>query len=202
MTREHRAWEMLIRRLNYLNSFAGNRSEMEKTTRIVEQIWDDAGHEEEPEDPDFYPVENIGFDNWGGGVMEKTEMMKQYEKETGRKPKDLFMGSEESLIHFTREYVEWLEAKASAYDRLMGGEMSTTNKSEHVIIEHTNESPYQIPCGQHYCPVCYGETNTGFRCMKCGRQFSPPRNINYIKPDGWEATDDRRLEQEVLDGRM
>lgn len=46
MTREHRAWEMLIRRLNYLNTFGGNRSEMEKTTRIVAEIWDDAGHEE------------------------------------------------------------------------------------------------------------------------------------------------------------
>ena len=65
MTREHRAWEMLIRRLNYMNSFGGNRSEMEKTTRIVAEIWDDAGHEEEPEDPDSYPVENIGFDNTG-----------------------------------------------------------------------------------------------------------------------------------------
>ena len=48
MTREHRAWEMLIRRLNYLNTFGGNRSEMEKTTRIVAEIWDDTGHEEEP----------------------------------------------------------------------------------------------------------------------------------------------------------
>ena len=47
-TREHRAWEMLIRRLNYLNTFGGNRSEMEKTTRIVAEIWDDTGHEEEP----------------------------------------------------------------------------------------------------------------------------------------------------------
>ena len=65
MTREHRAWEILIRRLDYLNSFGGNRSEMDKTTRIVEQIWEDTGHEEEPEDPDFYPVENIGFDNTG-----------------------------------------------------------------------------------------------------------------------------------------
>ncbi len=43
--------------------------------------------------------------------MEITELMKRYEAETGRKPKDLFMGSEESLIHFTREYVEWLEAQ-------------------------------------------------------------------------------------------
>ena len=65
MTREHRAWEMLIRRLDYLNSFAGNRSEMERTMRIVAEIWDDAGHDEEPEDPDFYPVEDIGFENTG-----------------------------------------------------------------------------------------------------------------------------------------
>ena len=65
MTREHRAWEMLIRRLNYLNSFGGNRSEMEKTTKMVLDIWDDAGHEEEPEDPDFYPVEDIGFESTG-----------------------------------------------------------------------------------------------------------------------------------------
>jgi len=43
--------------------------------------------------------------------MEKSELMKRYEAETGRKPEDLFMGSEESLIHFTREYVEWLEAQ-------------------------------------------------------------------------------------------
>jgi len=43
--------------------------------------------------------------------MEKSELMKRYEAETGRKPKNLFMGSEESLIHFTREYVEWLEAQ-------------------------------------------------------------------------------------------
>ena len=46
MTREHRAWEMLIRRLDYLNTFSGNRSEMEKTMRIVEEIWDDAEHAE------------------------------------------------------------------------------------------------------------------------------------------------------------
>jgi hypothetical protein len=65
MTREHRAWKMLIRRLNYLNSFGGNRSEMEKTTKMVLDIWDDTGHDELPEDPDHYPVENIGFDNTG-----------------------------------------------------------------------------------------------------------------------------------------
>ena len=75
MTREHRAWEMLIRRLDYLNTFGGNRSEMENTTRIVEQIWDDTGHDEEPEDPYHYPVENIGFDNTGEVLHEEGRMI-------------------------------------------------------------------------------------------------------------------------------
>jgi hypothetical protein len=38
---------------------------MEKTTKMVLDIWDDTGHEEEPEDPNFYPVEDIGFENTG-----------------------------------------------------------------------------------------------------------------------------------------
>lgn len=62
-----------------------------------------------------------------------TELMKRYEAETGRKPKDLFMGSEESLIHFTREYVEWLEAKASAYDRLMSGGQKTPKEWANIF---------------------------------------------------------------------
>ena len=65
VTREHIAWKLLVRRLSYLNTFGGNRAEMEKTTKMVLDIWDDTGHEEGPEDPDHYPVENIGFDNTG-----------------------------------------------------------------------------------------------------------------------------------------
>ena len=60
-----------------------------------------------------------------------TELMKRYEAETGRKPKDLFMGSEESLIHFTREYVEWLEAK------VLDGE--TIEKFQEIIRNQCDE---------------------------------------------------------------
>ena len=64
--------------------------------------------------------------------------------------------------------------------------MSTTNKSESVIIKHTNESSYPIPYGQHYCPICYGQIDTGFRCINCGRQFCPPRNTKPSIPSRWE----------------
>ncbi len=126
MTREHKAWEMLIRRLNYLNTFDGNRSEMEKTTRIVEQIWDDARHEEEPVTT---PARRMG-----------------------------------------------------------GSKMSTMAKLEHVVIQR-NESPYPIPYGQLYCPICNGQTDTGFRCMGCGRQSCPPKGQVFITmPDGWKLS--------------
>lgn len=71
-----------------------------------------------------------------------TELMKRYEEETGRKPKNLFMGSEESLIHFTREYVEWLEAKAEAYDRLMSGEVKTLKDMANIFQMYSAVDKY------------------------------------------------------------
>lgn len=41
-TREHIAWKLLVRKLAYLNTFGGNRAEMEKTTKMVLDIWDEA----------------------------------------------------------------------------------------------------------------------------------------------------------------
>ena len=42
-TREHTAWEILKRRIDYLNTFAGNRSEMIKFTKELEDAWARAG---------------------------------------------------------------------------------------------------------------------------------------------------------------
>ena len=51
--------------------------------------------------------------------MEKTELMKKYEAETGN----------EAIDYLTEypfgDYTRWLEAKASAYDRLMSGGRKT-----------------------------------------------------------------------------
>lgn len=45
MTREHYAWVKLVKRIAYLNSFAGNRGEMEKVTRILNEIWEETKKE-------------------------------------------------------------------------------------------------------------------------------------------------------------
>jgi hypothetical protein len=42
-TREHRAWEIIKERIDYLNGFAGNRSELAKVTKEIESAWDRAG---------------------------------------------------------------------------------------------------------------------------------------------------------------
>lgn len=66
--------------------------------------------------------------------------------------------------------------------------MSTVVKSKCVDLWDINESQYQIQYGQYYCPVCGGQINTGFQCIKCGRQFSPPTNNSVvIKKDRRES---------------
>lgn len=42
-TREHTAWLVLKARIDYLNTFAGNRSEMHKMTKELEDAWAIAG---------------------------------------------------------------------------------------------------------------------------------------------------------------
>ena len=51
--------------------------------------------------------------------MEKTEMMKRYEAETGKSARGELYSSSIKLCMPTNDYIEWLEAKAAAYDRLM-----------------------------------------------------------------------------------
>ncbi len=64
---------------------------------------------------------------------------------------------------------------------------TTSTTSENVVIKHSNESPYPILYGQNRCPICNGRINTGFRCLSCGQQFSPPRGWDVTRiTDGWE----------------
>lgn len=41
--REQLAWQLLKARIDYLNTFAGNRSEMHKMTKELEDAWARAG---------------------------------------------------------------------------------------------------------------------------------------------------------------
>lgn len=42
-TREHTAWEVLKKRIDYLNTFPGNRSEMVKFTKELDDAWARSG---------------------------------------------------------------------------------------------------------------------------------------------------------------
>ena len=68
--------------------------------------------------------------------MEKTEMMKRYESETGKQSAIVkFMVGGQALepksypklgpYDYSTDYIAWLESKATAYDRLMSGGKKT-----------------------------------------------------------------------------
>lgn len=48
-------------------------------------------------------------------------------------------------------------------------DFSAYEPSETEYTDHT------VSYGQKYCEACWGELDTGFRCMKCGRQYHPRR---------------------------
>jgi hypothetical protein len=65
--------------------------------------------------------------------MEKTEIMKRFEQETKisavRVVGDHWCNEEA----YTEEYIEWLEAKAAAYDRLMSGGKKTLKELANIL---------------------------------------------------------------------
>lgn len=106
--------------------------------------------------------------------MIKTEIMKRYEAETGRKPKDLFMGSEEFLIHFTCEYVEWLEAQLTWRDATK--EVPPINQD---VLFKINKSA---------TPLVWRFDGEWWRTDIGG--FTKAKDGNYWLPIPKEATDD------------
>lgn len=58
--------------------------------------------------------------------MGKTEMMKRYEEEKKKDANDELYSGSVSLYLPTVDYIEWLEEKATAYDRLMSGKARMT----------------------------------------------------------------------------
>jgi len=105
--------------------------------------------------------------------MEKTEMMKRYEKETGMCcAYDTLFEWDFSL---TDNYIAWLEAKAEAYDRLTSKEPcefcvnNSTKELEHngfkmtCYSTHYGYAELQVESPEHdgtgdfeinYCPMC------------------------------------------------
>lgn len=56
--------------------------------------------------------------------------------------------------------------------------MSITHTFDESIF--SDDPALDMPYGQYYCPYCGGQIDTGFRCIKCGKQVHQRRSINAI----------------------
>jgi hypothetical protein len=128
--------------------------------------------------------------------MEKTEIMKRFEQETKisavRVVGDHWCNEEA----YTEEYIEWLEAKAAAYDRLMSGigKMSMQEWANFLGAPVTLDRDGKVKA--HYSsPVRYSEEE-GWWYNPHNQRFEIPRHLvdtygcwprlSITYPDGWE----------------
>lgn len=113
--------------------------------------------------------------------MEKTEMMKRYEAETGESASDELYSGSMKLYMPTNDYIAWLEAKASAYDRLMSGEPKHCPFC-HGEIKPIDHPPFWMAINGSQIDVYVdglGAMATTINyCPMCGRRLA--------LPDGWE----------------
>ena len=54
---------------------------------------------------------------------------------------------------------------------------------EIIQTRYKDATDYPVSYGQRYCEACGGELDTGFRCMKCGRQHHPMRSSSVTVPE-------------------
>ena len=142
--------------------------------------------------------------------MEKTEMMKRYESETGKQSAIVkFMVGGQALepksypklgpYDYSTDYIAWLESKATAYDRLMSGGKKTPK-------EVANFFGFPIAMNKYgawytFFPTIPIIAETGFwysQVYPTGRFSHSIPTIDQIDftgdwkesltlPDGWEA---------------
>ncbi len=67
--------------------------------------------------------------------MIKTEMMKKYEQETGCNALEIVYDEllKEDVYSIPKQYGDWLEAKAEAYDRIMSGGQKTPKEIANIF---------------------------------------------------------------------
>jgi len=133
--------------------------------------------------------------------MEKTEMMERYEAETGRKSvrgiTDGIHAVWFDIWHY--QYLQWLEAKAEAYDRLMSGGKKTLKEWANIFgMAVAVDQNGETSCFVHV-PVMYLDEGEGIWSNSpehYGEEtyLLPPHLIDFdgdwkdslTLPDGWE----------------
>jgi hypothetical protein len=124
--------------------------------------------------------------------MEKTELMLRYEQETGRKSvrgiTDGFHDVWFDIWHY--QYLQWLESKAEAYDRIMGGEKKTLKEWANIFGMYFAVGKSGVGYAYKYEPLLAGNNFSG-QCFS----VIYPEFIDYTGdwkdsltlPDGWEG---------------
>ena len=140
--------------------------------------------------------------------MEKSELMKRYEAETGKQSAIVkFMCGGQALeqksypklgpYDYSMDYIAWLEAKAAAYDRLMSGGKKTLKEwanifgkpivvdSDDTILVFSSVPRYDCGYSQEgeFIDDWIGEVIAHIDCEYEGEYVD-----DVTLPDGWEAT--------------
>jgi hypothetical protein len=123
--------------------------------------------------------------------MEKSEMMLRYEQETGRKSvRGITDGIHDvwfDIWHY--QYLAWLEAKATAYDRLMSGGKKTLKEWANIFGMYFAVGKSGVGYAYKYEPLLAGNNFSG-QCFS----VIYPEFIDYTGdwkdsltlPDEWE----------------
>ena len=127
--------------------------------------------------------------------MEKTEMMKRYEAETG-------LSGSQSGEHLsedieTVDYVRWLEAKAAAYDRVMSGDKTPkdivnflgkpgviTDDGDLLIFDSI---PIVDMCFDEQTGEPYDDIKGANRIAYIDGKFDSGEYDDVVLPDNWEV---------------
>jgi hypothetical protein len=142
--------------------------------------------------------------------MEKSEMMKKFEAETGKQSAIVkFMTGGQALerksypklgpYDYNMEYLAWLEAKAEAYDRIMSGGRKTLKEWANLlgrpvamdfggVVESYNTIPMRCDSAGYWYYDEYSENfeDEHFIIPKECFDYTGSWQDSLTIPDGWE----------------
>lgn len=127
--------------------------------------------------------------------MEKTETMKRYEVETGKKFSHMSKRAVEGDVNCTMStgYVAWLEAKAEAYDRLMSGN-PTPKEIANLLGMVIAQNPNNTWAAFNSMPNLSfftrrwetADKKKGLDITHCHIRYNDAWGNSLTLPDGWE----------------